>query len=93
MIERKTGEYLAGLRKTGDLDALGEALAQSALRLARTLDVGPAQGEGTIAATARELRATLVELAPKGGDDGDSDPFAQWERSLGMPSEIRHPEE
>ena len=85
MIERTTAKYVAGLREAGDLDLMGEALAQSALRLARVLDVGPTQGEGTIAATARELRATLVELAPKGGEPDDDDLFSRLERELSSP--------
>jgi hypothetical protein len=59
-----------------DIDAListhkmGEALAETAFNLARALD----QGAGlATAAIARELRATLTELAKMGVDDDDLD--------------------
>ncbi len=84
-IERKVSAYAHHLRDAGDLDLLGEALAQTALRLARVLDAGPSKEDGTMAAVARELRATLAELGPKGGEPGDDDLFARLERELSSP--------
>jgi hypothetical protein len=58
-------------------------LAEAALTLARTLDDGA--GLAT-AAVARELRATMTELA-KGvtRDDGGPDPFAELVAGLAQP--------
>ena len=47
---------------------MGEALAEMAFTLARSLDNGAGLA---IAAVNRELRANLVELARMGVDDGD----------------------
>lgn len=67
---------------------MGEALAEVAFTLARTLDDGA--GLAT-AAVSRELRATLVELA-KMGVDGDDD-LDQQLSTPDLPPTVRHPEE
>lgn len=66
---------------------MGEALAEMAFTLARTLDDGA--GLAT-AAVSRELRATLVELARLGVDD-DDDLDAQLS-TPDLPTEIRDTE-
>lgn len=89
MVERGVLAFASGLRRDGRLDGPGEALVQTALVLARVLDRGPKLGEGPVAATARELRAVLGELAEGGDGGGDVDPFEEIVRGLGMPSSVR----
>lgn len=68
---------------------MGEALAEMAFHLARTLDSGAGLA---VAAVNRELRANLVELA-RMGVDGDDD----LDRDLSTPdvpsAEVRDPED
>jgi hypothetical protein len=68
---------------------MGEALAEMAYTLARTLDEGA--GLAT-AAVNRELRANLVELAKMGVDDDDLDGSLSTPEP-GLSTEIRHPKE
>lgn len=81
-IERSTAEFVRELHAEGDLTAAAVPLSKVALELARTLDAGA--GLAT-AAVARELRATLAGLAPKGGEPGDDDLFSRLERELSSP--------
>lgn len=78
-------QHIQALRQEQQLDTQGEALAQVAIKLADLLDAGePVLMTGT---WARELRSTLVALAPKGGaGDGDDD---SWLADLS--ATLRHP--
>lgn len=72
---RKGSVELATLRSLERLDEISpvhDALAATALSLAQTIDAGAGAGM-SVAAVARELRATLTALADAGGDDGDAD--------------------
>lgn len=68
---------------------MGEALAEMAFKLARTLDEGA--GLAT-AAVNRELRANLVELA-RLEVTGDDDDFGDALSEPVLPAEVRNPEE
>ena len=69
-------------RRKAGLDEIGEARAALALNLAATLDAGAGMAA---AAVARELRATLTELAPTEEDGGDDDPFDRLVADLSAP--------
>lgn len=64
-------EHVEALRREGQLDTQGEALAEIAFRLAGLLDVG--EPVTMTASWTRELRQTLLDLAPKGTSGGDDD--------------------
>ena len=66
---------------------MGEALAEMAYTLARTLDDGAGLA---VAAVNRELRANLVELARMGVSDDDLDDRLS---TPDVSSEVRNPEE
>lgn len=84
-VESRTRQDVAALVTA---HPMGEALAEIAFTLARTLDEGA--GLAT-AAVSRELRATLVEMAKLGvGDDDDLD--AQLS-TPDLPSSVRDPED
>lgn len=76
--------HVQALRQEQQLDTQGEALAAVAIRLADLLDAGePVIMTGT---WARELRSTLVALAPKGAaGDGDDDSWL-----VGLSASLRH---
>jgi hypothetical protein len=65
---------------------MGEALAEMAFKLARTLDDGAGLA---VAAVNRELRANLIELARLGVGDDDDLGDALSAPSPGLPSEVR----
>jgi hypothetical protein len=67
---------------------MGEALAEMAYALARTLDEGAGLA---VAAVNRELRANLVELA-RLGVDADDDLDARLS-TPDLPTEVRDPED
>ena len=69
-------------RRASGLDEIGEARAALAVNLAATLDAGAGMAA---AAVARELRATLTELAPTEEDGGDDDPFDRLVADLSAP--------
>jgi hypothetical protein len=83
-VETKVRQDVAALTTA---HPMGEALAEMAYTLARTLDDGAGLA---VAAVNRELRANLVELARLGVDDDDLD--ARLSRP-GGPAEVRDPEE
>lgn len=79
------------VREIGELPRGLSNLAEAALTLAKSLDDGA--GLAT-AAVARELRATMTELA-KGAardDDGDPDPFAELIAGFAqpVPAKVEH---
>lgn len=76
--ETRVLALLDSLRQASPVDTRDEALGQLALTLAKTLDEGA--GMAT-AAVARELRATLADLA-RDRDDGDDD---DWTSGLPAP--------
>lgn len=67
---------------------MGEALAEMAFTLARTLDEGAGLA---VAAVNRELRANLIELA-RLGVDGDDELDDELSRPV-LPSEVRDGED
>jgi hypothetical protein len=69
---------------------MGEALAEMAFKLARTLDEGAGLA---VAAVNRELRANLIELARLGVEDDDDLDGALSAPSPGLPAEVRDTEE
>jgi len=69
---------------------MGEALAATAVELARTLDAGAGLA---VAAVARELRATLTELASMEVPDDDGLDAALSTPTPGMPAEVRDAED
>jgi hypothetical protein len=79
-VERKVREDIAALVST---HPMGEALAEMAYALAKTLDDGAGLA---VAAVNRELRANLVELASQAVDDD-----ADLEARLSAP--LRDPED
>ena len=76
--EARVTALIESLRQAGPIDTRDEALGQLALTLAKALDEGA--GMAT-AAVARELRATLADLA-RDRDDGDDD---DWTSGLSAP--------
>ena len=80
-VERAVAALVAELVESGELGPHGAVLAVSVAELARTLDNGA--GLAT-AGVHKELRATLAELSPRGGDD-DDDLFSRLERELSSP--------
>lgn len=72
----------ASIKEIGELPRGLGGLAEAALTLARSLDGGA--GLAT-AAVARELRATLLELAKGGEDDAGPDPFDEEIAALSRP--------
>lgn len=78
-VELATARSIAEI---GELPRGLGGLAEAALTLARSLDEGA--GLAT-AAVARELRATLLELAKGGEDDAGPDPFDEEIAALSRP--------
>jgi len=77
---------VSALVESLDLDELGVALARLALTFAAELDV--ADDSKTVPSLGRELRLTLLDLAPREVvDDGDPD---SWLRDA-MPSAVQYP--
>jgi hypothetical protein len=70
------------LKEIGELPKGLGGLAEAALTLAKALDDGA--GLST-AAVARELRATMTELAKGGGRDDGPDPIEELVRQLSVP--------
>jgi hypothetical protein len=70
-----TGAIRALILSLSPLDELGTVRGELAVALAQTIDGGSRGLEG-IAAVARELRATLSDLA---GDDASDD---EWDEAL-----------
>lgn len=78
-VSEAVDTFVASLRHEGELDTHAEVLIASARELALTLDQGDSK---SLASVARELRATLAELAKDRGDDGDDD---DWQAGLSSP--------
>ncbi|HEY5985589.1 MAG TPA: hypothetical protein VIV12_04285 [Streptosporangiaceae bacterium] len=84
-MERKVRADIAALMTA---HPMGEALAELAYTLARSLDDGAGLAA---AAVSRELRNNLTELARLAVDDGDD--FADELSAPDVPAEVRDPEE
>ena len=79
--------HIEALRRERQLDTQGEALAAIAMRLAELLDVG--QPVVMTASWTKELRQTILAMAPKGTPDGDD--ADSW--LDGLSAEVRNPPE
>lgn len=75
-VEQAVRSAVDDLRGDLALNGMESALAESAYRLARSIDAGGDELDKQLAGLNRELRATLKELAdlmPVRDDDGDED--------------------
>lgn len=87
-VETAVQGHISSLRDAGLMDTAGEALAALALNLAARLDAPLPEGMkgDPTASWSRELRATLLALAPKEAPGGDDDSWV-----AGLPAPVQHP--